>query len=88
MVMCVLHGLMEVKHVQAELPLRTYEALADLAKRRGKSIKALTQEAVERLIERENDPSSDPLHEFIGSGDRSPGDWSQQKGWRFGVRKP
>lgn len=59
-VMGRLHEYMEVKHVQAELPLRTYEALAEIAKRRGRSIKTLTQEAVERLIERESDPSNDP----------------------------
>ncbi|MFA5861342.1 MAG: hypothetical protein WDA16_06560 [Candidatus Thermoplasmatota archaeon] len=79
---------MEVKHVQAELPLGVYDALVRAAKRQGRPLKAVAEDAIAAYVRAQEDPRQDPLFDFVGHGDSSPGDWSTQKDWRTRGKRP
>lgn len=79
---------MEVKHVQAELPLSVYDALVRTAKRQGKPLKAVAEEAISAYVRAQENWEDDPLLKLIGTGDLPEGNWSERKDWRFGGKRP
>lgn len=76
------HGNMDMKHVQTELPDGVYEGLSRVARRKGRSLKEVTREAIESYVQAAEDPAQDPLLDFIGRGSLEDEDWSERKDWR------
>ena len=71
------------KRVQAEVDIRTYARLKDLAKRRSLPLKTVACEALVRFVEQEErDIESDPLFKLVGSLRIPDKDGSRRKDWR------
>jgi len=73
----------EIKHIQAEIDMDTYDNLRHLSQIRKTPLKETIREAVVEYIKRhEDDLMEDSLFDIVGSFTSKECNWSERDDWR------